>query len=168
MDIGVTLRAQIVAGLIAGLIGAVTIEICLIGAQVVDGAPPASIASSFAFIAVTLLGPGAYANPAAVPIGAVMHLIVSIGWAFGYVYLVRTQPQLLIRPILSGGVFGIVVWVCMQIVLITAGQYHRAANPRTLTVQLLAHIVFFGVPVALVVSSMLRHAAGPLRSERLR
>ena len=55
------------------------------------------------------------------PLGVVMHFAVAIAWAFGYVYLVRTQPQLLSRPIVSGLGFGIVVYVFMQIVVLPRG-----------------------------------------------
>ncbi len=158
-----TLRAQVLAGIVAGVAGAIAIEVCLIGNQLLEGASAATIAGSFAFIAATVMGPAAYHSAAAVPLGVVMHFAVAIGWAFGYVYLVRTQPQLLSRPIVSGLGFGVVVYVFMQIVLLTAGLYHRAADPRTLGVQLLAHLAFYGLPVALIVSRMLRPAASAAR-----
>ena len=102
-----------------------------------------------------LLGPGAYASPVAVPLGIVLHFSVAIGWALGYVYLVRTQPQLLARPWISGAAYGLVVYVFMEIVLITAGVYHRAA-PGLLFTQIVAHVVFYGIPVAVIVSRLLR------------
>jgi hypothetical protein len=45
----------------------------------------------------------------------------------------------------------------MQIVLITAGQYHRPA-PAVLGESLVGHLGFYGIPVALVTSRMLRRA----------
>jgi len=152
------LRTQVLAGIVAGLVGAVTIDVCLFGAQLLEGAPASAVVATYVFIASAMLGPAAYANPGAAAIGIAMHVAVAIGWALGYVYLVRTQPQLLTRPIISGAAFGLVVWICMQVVLITAGLYHRASDPRALAVQLLAHIVFYGIPVALIVSAMVRRA----------
>ncbi len=69
----------------------------------------------------------------------------------------RAQPQLLSRPWISGAGFGLVVYVFMQIVLITAGQYHRPA-PAVLGESLVGHLGFYGIPVALVTSRMLRRA----------
>jgi hypothetical protein len=150
----VTLRAQLVAGLVAGLAGAILIQLFLFGAQITSGqSAGAFIVGTFTFVA-SALGPSVAANPAAPLIGLVLHLCVSIGWALGYVYLIRSQPQLLSRPWVSGAGFGIVVWVFMQIVLLSAGLYHRP-SPPDLATGLIAHIFFFGIPVALVVSRLL-------------
>jgi uncharacterized membrane protein YagU involved in acid resistance len=156
----VTPREQIVAGLIAGIAGGILIDLFLFAVQLAGGTPAEKLAGNFAFIAATLLGLGAYANPAAVPLGIVLHFGVAAGWALGYVYLVRTQPQLLTRPLISGAGFGLMVYIFMQIIILTAGQYHRP-DPGTLLTQLVAHIVFFGIPVALIVSRMLRRTSGP-------
>lgn len=158
MERSLTLREQIAAGLLAGITGGILIELLFFAVQLAIGTPAGKLLDSFAFIAAVLMGPGAYANPAAVPIGIVLHFCVSVGWALGYVYLVRTQPQLLTRPLISGAALGLMVYIFMQIVLLTAGQYHRPA-PSALLTQLIAHIVFFGIPVALVVSRLLRRSA---------
>jgi hypothetical protein len=151
----VALRDQLKAGLIAGVAAGVLIDVFLFAAQLAGGTPADKLAGNFAFIAAVLIGPGAYANPLAVPLGIVLHFCVAIGWALGYVYLVRTQPQLLTRPWISGAAYGLVVYVFMEIVLITAGSYHRVA-PRVLFTQLIAHAVFYGMPVAVIVSRLLR------------
>lgn len=153
----VSLRDQAVAGLVAGIAGGILIELCFFAVALASGTPAGKLPQSFAFIAAVLMGPGAYANPAAVPIGIVLHFCVAVGWALGYVYLARTQPHLLTRPIISGAGFGLMVYIFMQIVLLTAGEYHRPA-PGALATQLIAHIVFFGIPVGLIVARMLRRA----------
>lgn len=132
-------------------------DVCLFGAAVAGGTPlGTAIAQTFTFIASVAIGPSAYRNPgSAVPLGIVIHFCISIAWAFGYVYLVRAQPQLITRPIVSGLVFGLVVDAFMNIMLIMAGVYHRP-SPGVLGISLLAHCVFYGVPVAVVVSRMLR------------
>jgi hypothetical protein len=154
----VTLRKQITAGLLAGLAGGILIDLFLFAAQLAMGTPADKLAGNFVFIASTVLGPSAASNPSAVPLGIVMHFAVAIGWALGYVYLVRTQPQLLARPWVSGAGFGLVVYVFMEIVVLTAGLYHRPPAPVFLS-QLVAHLFFYGVPVALIVSRLLRRSA---------
>jgi hypothetical protein len=151
----VALRDQLKAGLIAGIAAGVLLDVFLFGMQLAYGTPPDKLAANFVFIAGVLLGPGASSNPIAVPLGIVLHFCVAVGWALGYVYAVRSQPQLLARPWISGAGFGLVVYVFMEIILITAGLYHRVA-PGVFGTQLFAHVVFYGMPVAVIVSRLLR------------
>jgi hypothetical protein len=151
----VALRDQLKAGLVAGVAAGILIDVFLFAMQLAAGTPADKLAGNFVFIAAVLLGPGAYTSPIAVPLGIVLHFCVAIGWALGYVYLVRSQPQLLTRPWISGGVFGLMVYVFMEIILITAGQYHRVA-PGLFFTQLVAHVAFYGIPVAVIASRMLR------------
>ncbi|MDB5027094.1 MAG: hypothetical protein JWO66_783 [Candidatus Eremiobacteraeota bacterium] len=157
MESTVSLRDRITAGLVAGLAGGVLIDLFQFGMQLAGGTPPDRLLGNFVFIATAALGPGAATGGSAVPIGVILHFAVSIGWALGYVYLAGSQPQVVTRPLVSGAVFGLVVFIFMEIVLITAGQYHRPP-PALLGTLLAAHIVFFGIPVALIVSRLLRTA----------
>ena len=104
-------------------------------------------------VAAALIGPSANLNPAFVPLGILLHFAVSIFWALGYVYLARTQPQLLGRPIVSGIGFGIVVYLVMQIVLVGANLFTPPTPPEILR-GLIAHCVFFGMVVAFVVTRL--------------
>jgi hypothetical protein len=149
------LRDQLTAALAAGVVGGILIDLFLIARTLAGGATIGQALQMYPWIASVLFGPSVLTNPAAPLIGLVMHFCVAIGWALGYVYLIRSQPQLLTRPIVSGFCYGLVVYVFMQIVLITAGQYHRP-SPSALATALLAHTVFYGIPVALVVSRLLR------------
>ncbi|HEV2643042.1 MAG TPA: hypothetical protein VGT98_10055, partial [Candidatus Elarobacter sp.] len=155
MERTVALRDQLKAGLVAGVAAGVLLDLFLFGMQLAAGTPPDKLAGNFVFIAAVLLGPGAYASPVAVPLGIVLHFAVAIAWALGYVYLARSQPQLLARPWISGAAYGLVVYVFMEIILITAGLYHRVA-PGLFATQLVAHIAFYGIPVAVIAARMLR------------
>ncbi|HEY4441922.1 MAG TPA: hypothetical protein VGN14_15800 [Candidatus Elarobacter sp.] len=151
-------RAELAAGLIAGIAGAILIDLFLFGAEMTHGTPLATvIAQTGRFIASAVMGPSAATNPAAPAIGIVLHFLVSIGWAYGYVYLVRSQPQLLSRPWISGAAFGLVVYIFMSLVTLAAGLYHRP-GPTALFTALVAHVLFFGIPVALIVSRRLSQA----------
>jgi uncharacterized membrane protein YagU involved in acid resistance len=155
VDTTVALRDQLKAGLVAGIAAGVLIDLFLFAMQLATGTPAGKLAGNFVFIAAVVLGQSAYTNPVAVPLGIVLHFCVAIGWALGYVYLVRSQPQLVSRPWISGAAYGLVVYVFMEIILITAGVYHRVAAGLLFT-QLVAHIVFYGIPVAVIASRMLR------------
>lgn len=153
MDGTLTTRARLTAGLIAGVGGAILVVLFLFVLQWDGAAPPA--AEMFSFVAAALLGPGAYDNPAAPAIGAALIVVLAIAWALGYVYLVRMQPQLLTRPWISGLAFGLIVYIFTQIALLTAGLYHRP-TPSLLGMELVGHLIFYGVPVALIVAGFAR------------
>ena len=122
MNTSVALRDQLKAGLVAGIAAGVLIDLFLFAMQLATGTPGDKLAGNFVFIAAVVLGQSAYTNPVAVPLGIVLHFCVAIGWALGYVYLVRSQPQLVSRPWISGAAYGLVVYVFMEIILITAGR----------------------------------------------
>ena len=155
----VTPRERIVAGIAAGIVGGILIQLFLFAVQLAGGTPPEKFVGDFAFIAASLEGPGAGATPVTVAIGIVLHLCISVGWAVGYAYLARTQAHLLTRPVISGAGFGLIVYIFVQIVLLTAPQHHGPAAGSIAT-QLLAYVVFYGIPVALIVSRMLRRSTG--------
>lgn len=157
-----TLRALVTAGLVAGIAGGVLIDAFFFTIQLATGMPPAHLTDNFVIDAATLLGSHAYGNPAAVPIGIAWHLGVSVAWALGYAYLARTQPQLVTRPWVSGAAFGLVVYIFMGILAIYAGQYHRPM-PAVLAAQLIAYMVFYGIPVALIVARLFRRSPDAAR-----
>jgi hypothetical protein len=154
----VTLRDQLSAGLVAGVAGGILIALFLMAAQAVGGGAFGTPAWLATWVAASLLGPSAWSNPGAPYIGIVLHFVVAIGWALGYVYLIRSQPQLLSHPWLSGASFGLVVYVFMQIALVADADWHRPSGPLVLAAGLVSHIVFYGIPVALLVSRSLRRA----------
>jgi hypothetical protein len=59
--------------------------------------------------------------------------------------------------VVSGLGFGLVVYVFMGVVQIVAGQYHRP-SPTAFETSLVAHVVFYGLPVGSIVSRALRRA----------
>lgn len=153
MDGTLTPRGRLTAGIVAGVGAALLVVLFLFVLQWDGAAPPAS--ELFTFAAAALLGPGAYDNAAAPLIGAALIVVLAIAWALGYVYLVRMQPQLLARPWISGLAFGVIVFIFTQIALLTAGLYHRP-TPALLGMELVGHLVFYGVPVALIVAGFAR------------
>lgn len=161
MERTITLRDQLRAGLVAGVAGGVLIALFIFAAELAAGWPPSLLITNAFFITATLFGPGQGDADLALllALGVAVHFCVAIGWALGYAYLVRTQPELVARPWVSGAGFGIVVYVFMMIILIFGGSYHRPP-PAVLGTQLIAHIAFYGIPVALIVARLLRPQAG--------
>jgi len=147
------MRARLTAGLVAGIGAAILVVLFVFVLQLDGAAPPA--ADVFTFAAAALLGPSAYDNASAPLIGVALIVVLAIAWALGYVYLARAQPQLTARPWISGLAFGVIVFIFTQIALLTAGLYHRP-TPSVLGMELVGNLVFYGVPVALIVAGFSR------------
>jgi len=113
-----------------------------------------SIGAMYQWIASVAIGPVATTNPAYAWLGVIVHFAVSIGWAAGYAFFARSQPFVNTRWLISGLGYGLVVYVFMQILLLGAHALVFPATPLVLLNQVAAHLVFFGVPVAYVVSRL--------------
>jgi hypothetical protein len=79
---------------------------------------------------------------------------VSIGWAGGYAYFAQRNAFVNQRWFVSGLGYGFVVYVFMQILLLGARAFVFPATPTALINAVIAHMLFFGVPVAFVVARM--------------
>lgn len=154
----VSLRSQLSGGLVAGLAGGILMILFFVIAQVLAGGRYGTPLDLIQWIAGSVMGQAAYSSTAAIGIALVLHFCVAVLWALGYVYLIRSQPQLLAHPWLSGAGFGLVVYVFMQIALVADPDWHRPSGPVVLAAGLISHIVFFGIPVALLVTRSLRRA----------
>jgi len=150
----VTLRAGFAAGLVAGLAGGLLIEAFYRGAEWAFKLPADQLPLVTGYVAKTMLPPSSRPD-FVITLAFFVHLAVAAGWGIGYVWASRTSPQLLTRPWLSGAAFGLIVYIVMQVMLLTAGLYHRP-DFDVLLVQLAAHIVWFGIPVAVTASRLLR------------
>jgi uncharacterized membrane protein YagU involved in acid resistance len=141
---------RLIAGsIVAGVVGSVTIVACIAALNFLFHTPDFSLANLFAFDASVLVGETAYSGGPYVALGVMLHALVSLGWATGYVYLADRLPQLVTRPFTSGAAFGLIVYFAMQLVIVAANLY-RIPTPGELAIALLAHLGFFGTPVALV------------------
>lgn len=140
----------LVGAIIAGLIAGVTILAAnAFFALLVLPVPGLTLAGMFQFDASALVGKVAYTSSAYVALGVALHFLVAVGWAIGYAIAARRQRQLLTRPLISGAMFGILVYFAMQFMLFAANVYH---NPSILEFDagIVAHVVCYGIPVALI------------------
>jgi predicted lipid-binding transport protein (Tim44 family) len=150
------LTAAFVPGLIAGLLGGVLIDVYLI-LTVVVVRHAIDLTTFFQVVASGLLGEAAFTDPASVWVGVAIHLVVSLAWGVGYAYVAAGAPQVLARPLASGIVFGLIVYVAMGALAGAAGAF-RALTPLALLNAAVAHTLFFGIPIAFYVSRRLRPA----------
>jgi uncharacterized membrane protein YagU involved in acid resistance len=105
------------------------------------------------WIASALIGNVAFTGTGYAWLGLLVHFFVSITWAGGYAYLATQRDFLNRRWPISGPVYGLVVLIFMQVMLLGAGKF---VFPTALGFAnaLVAHVVFFGLPVAYVVANL--------------
>ena len=127
----------------AGITGGIVVDLFLILSR---NAPFPGI---YMFIASGLVGPAAFSSPAYIALGILLHLVISIVWAAIYaVVFLRLFPKL--QWWANAVIFGIVVMLGMQVLLL--GKHLEPAFPTGagLVMVLIAHVVFFALPVAYI------------------
>jgi hypothetical protein len=145
-------RDWLVAGIAAGLVAGVTLAAFAAFAEARAGLPPSA---TYVFLAACVGGPALAESAAGVPAGVLVLFAGTIFWAFGYVYAAQRQSQLLTRPLISGAGFGVIVWFVMQAVLVGAGRF-TPPNIYTFDRDMVAFLVFFGVPLAFTAARLMR------------
>jgi hypothetical protein len=147
------LRAILLRGLVAGIIGGILIDAFFYVAQIMP--VHGTILGLWQFVASTAIGPGAFANPNTAWLGLFMHGCTSIAWGIAFSYVAHTRHGIAEHPYISGVVYGVIVMIIMQIVLMVAKSWPAPTVQNTL-IGLIAHCVFFGLPVSLYVSRAMR------------
>lgn len=136
-------------GLIAGVLD-------LAGACVVSwlraGVRPVRVMQS---ISSGLLGSAAYSGGAkTAALGVVLHFFIATVWTVVFYVASRKLRFLLDQPILSGLVYGAIVWTFMNFVVLPLSAFPPSRTPPTLTgrmIGLLVIIFCVGLPIAIIV-----------------
>jgi hypothetical protein len=152
-DWNLIIRQAVIAGITAGI----TLQVYLILTTVLPA--HISVMHEWQWIASAAVGQVAFTNPAYALLGLFFHFCVSIGWAGGYAYLAQQQPYMNARWPISGLAYGVIVYIFMDILLLGARIF---APPSALGLlnALIAHCVFFGLPLAYVVQRLAKDYRG--------
>ena len=139
------LRAVLIGGTIGG-----TLDILFaLTFAAVNGMGPVQLLQT---VASGLLGEAAYSGgiPAAA-LGLVGHFGMSYLWAALFVFIAVRLPRLTLRPILAGAIFGVFVFLAMRLVVLPLSAFPHPVTfkPLSASLDLLSHMFFFGVPIAL-------------------
>jgi hypothetical protein len=137
-----------IAGLLAGAFD-ITFAFIFYG---MHGATPARI---LAGIASGLVGSSAAHAMGgwSVLLGALLHFFAALCAAFVYLFLSRGFPLLILRPLLSGAVFGVGMYVVMHFVVIPLSHFpFFLPSMSGLIGELCSHIFLFGMVIALGVA----------------
>lgn len=136
----------------AGIIGGIVLDLYLYLTTILPA--HGSVLAMWQWVASAAIGPVALTNSSYAWLGLLVHFIVSIGWAGGYAYFAQTQNFVNTRWFISGLMYGLVVYVFMQALLLGARAFVFPATPTAFLSGVIAHMLFFGVPVAFVVARM--------------
>jgi hypothetical protein len=143
------------AAVLAGIVGNVTISLYLsLALPVFFATPPLLL---FQWDASNIVGAWAFHHGlGSAALGLFFDFIVAGCWAAVFVALYLALPAVRRSAIVSGLFFGFVVMLVMFYVIVPLGHaQHPSPNPRPLFNALVAHTVFFGLPIALVVRKTL-------------
>lgn len=122
----------------------------------IEGVP---VVRLFQHIASGMLGKKSFEGGLATAfLGVGFHFLVATGAAATYYILALRFPELLKKPVLYGPIFGLGVYAFMYNVVIPlcAAPKQPPASLSKIVNELIAHILFVGLPIALVVSRSLR------------
>ena len=142
-------KAILWGGLIAGALD-------LTGACVVSwlraGVKPERVMQS---VASGLLGSAAYSGGAkTAAFGVGLHFLIATIWTVVFYAASRKLRFLLEQPILWGLVYGVIVWVFMNFVVLPLSAFPPSRTPPTLTGRLVGLLIIMfciGLPIAFIV-----------------
>jgi hypothetical protein len=139
-------RTILYAGLLAGVLD-ITAAFIVYGLR---GASPVRILQS---IASGLLGAAAFQGGAGTAaLGALLHFFIALGAAAVYYAASRKLRILIERPVLSGLLYGVAVYVFMnQVVLPLSAVAKRPFVLGMAAVMVVIHMLCVGLPIALVI-----------------
>src|SRR5580698_10473496 len=107
----------------------------------------------FQWDASNIVGSSAYSGGiGSAALGFLFDCIVSICWAAIFAAIYQTFAPVRRLPMLSGLLFGLVVMAVMLELVVPLGHAQHASNAAPALIDTaIAHTVFFGLPVALVI-----------------
>ena len=112
------------------------------------GTPPTGLLQA---VASGVLGKNAYEGGVPVAaLGLLFHFAMSYLWAGAFVIASRHVRMLVQRPLLSGILFGVLVFLTMRLVVLPLSAFPHEMSFKTLgsALDLLSHMFLFGVPIA--------------------
>ena len=141
-------------GGVAGLLDAIYATVLW---GVILGSNPAGVWQS---VAAGLLGNDSYlGGGATAALGLALHFLIAFGMALAYVLASRRLPVLTARPILMGVLYGLVLYIVMNYIVVPLSAIgFRPPSPAGTIRALIPHIVFVGPAISLIAAKRARTA----------
>lgn len=144
---GRTVRWLLAGGLVAGALD-ITYAI---GMSAFRGRTPIWLLQT---VASGLLGKAAFDGGVATgALGLLLHFLIALGWCAVYYATSRKVGLLARRPLLVGPIFGVIIYLTMNFVVIPLSAFPLKVTyaPSVVVTGLLVHMFLIGVPIALAV-----------------
>jgi uncharacterized membrane protein YagU involved in acid resistance len=106
----------------------------------------------FQSVARGVLGAAAFSGGAATAaLGLFLHFFIATMMSIAYYLVARRWTALVERPLLFGAVYGVVLWVVMNYIVIplSAAGGGGSGPPLWVTLSIIVHALLIGVPIAL-------------------
>jgi uncharacterized membrane protein YagU involved in acid resistance len=86
-------------------------------------------------------------------LGLVLHFVIAFGAAATYYLVSRKLPILVRQAIICGLLFGVAVYLFMNLIVLplSAFPYKISSQPSTVAIGLVIHMLCVGLPIALAV-----------------
>jgi hypothetical protein len=140
-DLGVIL----LAGLICGILDIA----CTLTLSKLNGIAPTRVLQT---IASGLLGPASFkGGGATAALGLGIHFLIAVVSAAVYFSASRKLNVLIEHAVLCGLVYGIAVHLFMSFIVLPLSSIKRPFSIKFFAIQLVIHMLFVGLPIALVV-----------------
>ena len=92
--------------------------------------------------------------------GLLFHFFLSYLWATVFLVAALRIPRLVSRPWLSVPMLGIIVFLSMRLLVLPLSAYPRPVSFKllTTTMDLVAHILLFGLPIVIATKNALQRS----------
>ena len=138
-------RSLFAGGFVAGILGGFLIDGFLLVVHM------AHVPATYQWIASGIVGRAAFANTDFVWLGIALHFAIAVAAAIAYAYVAQISG-LLGRPLVGGIIFGIVMNGIMDLAVYEMRLGALPTSVHDIGIGLAAHILFFGIPIALFLS----------------
>ena len=136
-----------IAGIVAGTLD-------LIAAFIQNGLRGIGPVRILQSIASGLLGTASYSKGASSAVlGLFLHFFIATTAALVYYVASRRLRPLLTRPLVWGPIYGVIVWLVMNLIVLPLSAFPQRLSftPMNVATGLWIHIFFVGLPIALII-----------------
>jgi uncharacterized membrane protein YagU involved in acid resistance len=148
LALSMNLAAGVKAVLVGGLIGGALDIVFAISFAAWNGTAPMRLLQ---IVASGAFGKAAFDGGMPMAAGGLaLHFGLSFLWAAAFLALAGWKPALAGNPWIAGALFGVVVFFTMRLVVLplSAFPYPVSFKPVATALDLLSHMLLFGVPIA--------------------
>lgn len=143
------INAILMSGLLVGILDGLA---AITHAFIARGTSPVRV---FQYIASGVFGREAFSGDSSMAwIGLFFHLFIALCWTALFFLLYRSFGHFSIfqKKIVAGMIYGIIVWLGMQFIVVPLSSVSRAGgfNPLHASIGIMIHMFIIGVPISLL------------------